>query len=203
MSTNSLDSRRWRSFIRMNSSCKSSTLSHGRGGIIALVESTLNARQASARGSVRASGRISGRASARSSGRISGRVAGRAIFMLDPKSSSAALSNSDTSEAGSTGSIRVESAPPSFERSLGDSRPKCSSRQSSSGEEGGEELPFVSARAPNPAGMMIGLGPRCFERLRAIFSPSSSRGTISRHLRLMQACFLMPGPPNFGLSAQL
>ena len=41
------------------------------------------------------------------------------------------------------------------------------------------------------------------KRLRAALSPSSSFGTMSRHLRLMHACFLTPGPPNFGLSVQL
>lgn len=52
---------------------------------------------------------------------------------------------------------------------------------------------------PNPVGnddgfeLLMPTGPlRCLARLRAIFSPSSSRGTMSKHLRLMQACFLMP-----------
>mmetsp|Transcript_40453 Transcript_40453/g.81062 ORF Transcript_40453/g.81062 Transcript_40453/m.81062 type:complete len:214 (+) Transcript_40453:773-1414(+) len=62
-----------------------------------------------------------------------------------------------------------------------------------------------AASAPDAMGKRwIGGGTaRCFARLRASFSPSSSLGTISKHLRLTHACFFMPGPPNFGLSAQL
>ena len=63
-----------------------------------------------------------------------------------------------------------------------------------------------SVHVSNSTGRMNGFGPRCLERFRAIFSPSSSRGTISKHLRLMQACFLMPtqlGPIIRGLGVRL
>ena len=45
----------------------------------------------------------------------------------------------------------------------------------------------------------------CFGRLRSLMrsASASSFGTIIRHLRLMHACFLTPGPPNLGLSVQL
>ena len=43
-------------------------------------------------------------------------------------------------------------------------------------------------RCERPGGGIV----RCLARFRASFSPSSSRGTIITHLRLMHACFLMP-----------
>mmetsp|Transcript_75007 Transcript_75007/g.181307 ORF Transcript_75007/g.181307 Transcript_75007/m.181307 type:complete len:200 (+) Transcript_75007:149-748(+) len=194
------DSRRWRSLTEMNSSCSSAGLFHVHSRAASAFSTSLICLRPSDR-PVRP---------ARYSNNCS-------VLLFKPQSlaNRSGIPSSSSTDMASASSVTGGSASSSaFGESKGESNVGRTSPESSmftlsqswSGTvllgERGEEGSAASGRL----NFFGDSGPRedaLGKRLRATLSPSSSFGTMSRHLRLMHACFFTPGPPNFGLSAQL